>query len=90
MHDRIKIEAKPEVIGITETWLKPYIEDTSFRYNFHLFDRTEKSGKTSGGGLIFYYKDTLDCQPIPELSFCDRNIEIIFLKLNLVRTRLMI
>ena len=34
-----------------------------------------------------YYKSQLRCQPIPDMSYCDPDIEIIFIKLCLTRTR---
>ena len=65
--DRIAINAQPEFIGICETWLKPVIEDPSVEiagYNMLRYDRNENSGKTSGGGLLMYYKSQLRCQPM--------------------------
>ncbi len=55
-------------------------------YNIHRSDRTEASGKKNGGGLVWYYDSELNCTPLPKLNFCDRNIEICVLRLNLIRT----
>ncbi len=88
--ERLVIKAKPDFIGITETWLKPIIDDELVQidgYNHTRFDRTEASGKTSGGGLMWYYNDRLHCEVLTELNYCDRNIELCVIKLILTRTR---
>ncbi len=53
--ERIVEEAYPDFIGITETWLKPDIGNSSVNidhYNLHRFDRTAESGKSCGGGAF--------------------------------------
>ena len=87
--DRLAIEAKPEFIGV-ETWINPTIDNAQLEldgYNSMRSDRTEASGKKTGGGLLWYYHEDTKCTPMPELNYCDRNIEFCVLRLNLVRTR---
>ena len=60
--DRIALQAEPSFIGITESWLNTTIDSSLIRidgYNTHRSDRTENSGKKSGGGLIWYYDSEL-------------------------------
>ena len=89
--DRIAILAKPSFIGITESWLNNSIDSLLVRidgYNIHRADCTLVSGKKGGGGgLLWYYDKQLNCTPLTEYSYCDRNIEMCLLRLNLTRTR---
>ena len=83
--DRLAIQAKPDFICITESWLNNTIDSAQVEidgYNLHRSDRTVASGKLSGGGLLMYYNSKLQCVPIETLSFCDRNVEISFLQLT--------
>ena len=41
----------------------------------------------SGGELTIYYKDGLDCTPLPHLNKCTPDLEITWLKLKLTNTR---
>ena len=88
--DRLAMLGKPDFIAITESWLNPLI-DTELvdidGYNVHRFDRTIESGKTSGGGLLFYYLDDTRCIPLNNLSYCDRHIEMLFVQLSLPRSK---
>ena len=50
---RLKNEANPESMFITETWLSSNIDDSEITidgYNLSRFDRTAESGKKTGGG----------------------------------------
>ena len=88
--ERIKIEASPEILGISETWLTEFIDDKQVQidgYNLHRADRTEASGKTSGGGLVIYYKEGLDCTPLSDLNKCTPDIEVAWLNMRLPNTR---
>ncbi len=88
--DRLAIEAKPEFIGVVETWLNSTIDDALIEidgYNILRADRTELSGKKSGGGLLWYYEENTKCTPMPEFNYCYRKIEYCVLRLNLTRTR---
>ena len=88
--ERIKIEASPEIIGVTETWLTDSINNSLVEldgYNLFRFDRTLESRKNSGGGLIIYYKEGLKCTPLEYLNKCTPDIEIIRLKFKLTNTR---
>ncbi len=88
--ERIKIQASPEFIGVTESWLTDMIDTCQIEisgYKVFRYDRTAESGKSTGGGLVFYYKDGLDCVQMDHLSKGTPDIEIIWLKLKLVNTR---
>ncbi len=88
--DRIATTAKPSFIGSTESWLNDAIDDALVRiagYNIHRFNRTQDSGKKTGGGVIWYYNAKLNCTPLPNLNYCDQNVELCVLRLNLTRTR---
>ena len=57
--ERLVIKADPDFIGITETWLKPLIDDELLHidgYNLFRHDHTDASGKANGGGLLWYYR----------------------------------
>ena len=86
----LAIEAKPEFIGVVESWLNQGIDDALIEldgYNILRSDRTAESGKKMDGGLLWYYDADTSCTPMPELNYCDRNVELCVLRLNLTRTR---
>ncbi len=81
--ERIKIETKCEFLGICETWLTDQIDDCQIQldgYNHLRSDRTSASGKKSGGGLIMYYKNGLDCSALDEQNVCTPHIELTWVR----------
>ena len=79
--DRISLIGNPELICICETWLNDNIDDPQIEisgYNFFRFDRTAGSGKSSGGGLIIYYKDKLKVYCQDDLAKCTPNVEMLW------------
>ena len=88
--ERIRLLSNPEFIGVCETWLNPSIstdEITLSGYECFRADRAWNSGKTSGGGVLIYYKHDLKCTPMNELTLCSPDIEMCSLKLSLTNTR---
>ena len=88
--ERILLLSNPEFIGICETWLTPNISNDEIEltgYNCIRADRTKDSGKSSGGGLLLYYKHGLKCTPMEDLTLCSPDIEMCWLKLSLTNTR---
>ena len=85
------MRATLEFIGICETWLMEYIDNQHVDisgYNFYRADRTAESGKPSRGSLILYYKNNLKVHLQEELVKCNRDIEIMWVRLELIRTKL--
>ena len=82
--------SKLDVLILCETFLTAKIDDSEIQvdgYNTHRSDRTDKSGKSRGGGLLIYTSIKRDFCSIPEGIFCDSNIETIWLKMALKRAR---
>ena len=70
--ERLAIEAKPEFIGVVETWLNQNIDNDQVEidgYNIMRSDRSENSGKKSGGGLMWYYDFDTSCTPMTEFNY---------------------
>ena len=87
---RILTVGKLDVLCITESWLNCYVHDSMLNtdgYNIIRADRTASSGKSTGGGIIVYYKNTLNLSALPEYTLCTPNAEIMWLTLQLKQTR---
>ncbi len=79
-----------DVLCITETWLNRYVQDSMIAidgYNICRADRTAASGKTTGGGILVYYKSSLDVQVVSDLTYCTPNYEVLWVNLQLKQTR---
>ena len=88
--DRISLLGNPELIGICEIWLNDNVDTCQIDisgYNNYRFDRTGESGKLKGGGLIIYYKSQLKVYPQVTLEKCTPDVEMIWVRLELTRTR---
>ena len=53
------------------------------KYNIARFDRTDKSGKHWGRGVMFYIKNDIKCAHLPEYDFCGTFLECIWVRLDL-------
>ena len=87
---RILSQGDIELLCLSETWLNGYVPDHMISingYNVIRHDRTEESGKRSGGGVMMYCKQYLDVSKIDELSHCDPNCEVMWVRLSLKQTR---
>ena len=88
--ERIIDRANPEIVAITESWLNGSTTNDMIAvdsYNIVRMDRTAKSGKHGGGGVMMYYKNSLKCHHLPELDFCDTYMECTWIKLSLTNVR---
>ena len=88
--DRISIEASPELIGITESWLSDQIDNDQIcvdGYNIHRQHR-DRPDKTRGGGLVWYAKTGLNIQSVLGVNNCTNNMESLWVKLVLTQMRL--
>ena len=45
---------KPQIIAVTESWGKPYMEDNIFELDKYSMYRTDKIGGGSGGTLLWW------------------------------------
>ena len=87
---RILSQGDIEILCLSETWLNSYVPDHMISisgYDMIRHDRTEESGKRTGGGVMIYYKNYLAISQVSELSHCDPNSEIMWVKLSLKQTR---
>ena len=48
---------KPQIIAVTESWGKPYMEDKIFELDKYSMYRTDKLGGGSGGTLLYVSND---------------------------------
>ena len=74
-----------EFLTISESWLDESDSDDSIYvsgYCSQRFDRTEASNKESGGGVLIYYKDFLNCVGCPEFNTCTPHLECTWVKLK--------
>ena len=88
--DRIIHEASPEIIGISESWLNNNIDMAQIcfdRYSMVRVDRTDKSGKRGGGGVVTYDKSKLNCFALTEYTKCEPHIECVWIALRLPNTK---
>ena len=79
-----------DVLCVTESWLNRYVTDAMISiqgYNLIRADRTAESGKSTGGGIIVYYKDNLDVTVLPEYTQSSPSAEVIWISLQLKQTR---
>ena len=69
---------KPDILGITETWLHSSIADSELTFNGYTLIRSDRmdSDKTRGGGVLFYIKNELNPTIISDLK-CSK-IETLF------------
>ena len=62
----------PDVLGVCETFLASHVSDGQISiegYDLIRKDRSDTQDKCArGGGLIFYYRNTLNCKRRPELE----------------------
>ena len=80
----IGTENGPDIIGICETFLDPSVDDSQLSINhFDLLrkGRCETQDK-SGGGLLFYFRKSLNCMRRPELEIS--NIETLWTEVTLL------
>ncbi len=87
---RILSEGDIELLCITESWLNASVPDDMVSvcgYNLLRQDRTKESGKSTGGGLLVYYKNHLDVSLVEGLQTCTPNTETLWVKLSLKQTR---
>ena len=71
---RILAQGDIDILCLSETWLNAYIPDHMISicgYNQLRHDRTNESGKSTGGGVMIYFKNYLDVSKITELSHCE-------------------
>ena len=76
-------EETPEIVGISETWLKEDILDREITFEgYRLFRKDRKDvAKTRGGGVAMYVKDSLNPVLIEELN-TDDFPETLFCKID--------
>ena len=73
-------DSKIDVVSISETWLKPYLNTKLVAlegYDTYRLDRATNKGKKRGGGLLLYInkKYSSSVEPLPELNVSNENIE---------------
>ena len=76
---------------LTESWLNDSISDdevTIPNYRFIRHDRDAGSHKRRGSGLLVYIDDKYSFEELPEWHLCNRDVEIVWLKLSLKLTKL--
>ena len=81
----IGTENGPGIIGICETFLDPSVGDSQLsinRFDLHRKDRCETQDK-SGGGLLLYFRKSLNCTPELEIS----KIETLWTEVTLTYTK---
>ena len=80
-------ERCPDILGVCETFLEPNISDSQViidGYSILRKDRSDTQNK-SGGGLVLYHRNTLNCRRRPELEAS--NIETLWSELTLPNSR---
>ena len=83
----IGTENGPDIIGICETFLDPSVGDSQLSINhfdLHRKDRCETQDK-SGGGLLLYFRLSLNCKRRPELEIS--KIETLWTEVTLTNTK---
>ena len=83
----IGTENGPDIIGICGTFLNPSVGDSQLSINhFDLLrkDRCETQDK-SGGGLLLYFRKSLNCKRRPELEIS--NIETLWTEVTLTNSK---
>ena len=83
----IGTENGPDIIGICETFLDPSVGDSQLSINhfdLHRKDRCETQDK-SGGGLLLYFRKSLNCKRRPELEIS--KIETLWTEVTLTNTK---
>ena len=79
-----------ELLCISESWLTDIITDDMISipgYNLFRKDRDEASGKQREGGVCVYVKNKLLVSVCDNMTICTPHIEVLTIKLKLVRTR---
>ena len=87
---RILSVSNLDVLCITESWLNRFVPDYMLSidgYNILRADRTAESGKTTSGGIIVYYKNSLNVTLLADYTTCTPNGETVWLNLQLKQTR---
>ena len=71
-------DEKPDILGITETWLHSGVTDSELNFDGYTLFRNDRNDpeKSRGGGVLFYVKNELNPTIIAELK-CDK-IETLF------------
>ena len=88
--ERTVYQGDPEIIGLTETWLNNSTSNDMVMtdgVNIVRFDRTANSGKKGGGGILFYFKNSLKCQHLSDMNIWEPFVECMWLKLELPSTK---
>ncbi len=82
----IEGDEKPDVIVVTETWLKPDISNSEYMPNNSNFSvyRKDRPGKTVGGGVLIAVRNSLVSECVDEL---DSDCEIVWVKLKLIDSK---
>ena len=83
----IGTENGPDIIGICETFLDPSFDDSQLSINHFdllLKDRCETQDEF-GGGLLLYFRKSLNCKRRPELEIS--NIETLWTEVTLTNTK---
>ena len=79
----------PDVLGVCETFLASHVSDGQISiegYDLIRKDRSDTQDKCArGGGLIFYYRNTLNCKRRPELEIS--KLETIWVELSLPNSK---
>ena len=79
-----------DILCLNETFLDDDIADAELnipQYNFIRADRTIESGKSTGGGIIIYYKSSRDVKLIENSIKCTPSLECCWLELSLKQSR---
>ncbi len=86
----IIVNGECEINFFTESWLDSSTDSNYLYlegYNTFRMDRNSKSGKARGGGVIAFVKEKLDVFQLDTHTECCKELEILTLKLDLIRTK---
>ena len=85
--DLLLKEDRPDVVGITETWLHNGIDDSELNFEGYTLFRTDRNNlfKQKGGGVALFIKDNLN--PILCDNYSNANFpEAVFCSVNMVNS----
>jgi hypothetical protein len=57
----------PKIIGVTESWCKEEFSDAEVTLPGYVMDRKGRQDR-SGGGVLLYIHESLQCSPCDELN----------------------